>query len=209
MPAEHPNPPTTGENGLLAALPPDERARLAPMLTLVEVETGRNYQRSGEPTAFVYFPTTGLFSLLSVPQDGRTVEVGALGCEGFVGLPVVFEDDAPAFDTIGQVAGKAWRMRADDLRAELARGGAAAPAAAPLRPGPPDPERADRGVQPPARDRPTHRALAAAQRRLGRPRPLRPHAGVPRLHARRPPPRRHHRGRAADAHRLDHVPPRH
>src|SRR5688500_1501974 len=123
MPAEHPNPPTTGENGLLAALPPDERARLAPMLTLVEVETGRNYQRSGEPTAFVYFPTTGLFSLLSVPQDGRTVEVGALGCEGFVGLPVVFEDDAPAFDTTGQVAGKAWRMRADDLRAELARGG--------------------------------------------------------------------------------------
>ena len=42
---------------------------------------------------------------------GRTVEVGALGREGFVGMPVVFEDDAPAFDTIGQVAGKAWRMR--------------------------------------------------------------------------------------------------
>ena len=73
----------------------------------------------GEPTKFVYFPTTGLFSLLSTPEDGRTVEVGALGCEGFVGLPVVFEDEAPAFDTIGQVAGKAWRMRAEDLAAEL------------------------------------------------------------------------------------------
>jgi CRP-like cAMP-binding protein len=112
-----------GDNAILAALPPEERARLAPMLQLVDVEPSRTYQRRGEPTRFVYFPVDGLFSLLSTAEEGRTVEVGALGCEGFVGLPVVFEDEAPAFDTIGQIAGKAWRMRAEDLRAELARGG--------------------------------------------------------------------------------------
>jgi CRP-like cAMP-binding protein len=123
MPADKTVPVETGENAILGALPPDERARLAPLLELVEVELGRNYQMRGEPTRYVYFPTTGLFSLLSVPGDGRTVEVGALGNEGFVGMPVVFEDDAPAFDTIGQVAGKAWRMRAEDLRTELRRAG--------------------------------------------------------------------------------------
>jgi CRP-like cAMP-binding protein len=116
-------PTEVGENAILAALPPAERARVDARLELVEVETHRTYQARGEPPRYVYFPTTGLFSLLSVPEDGRTVEVGALGNEAFVGLPVVLEDDAPAFETIGQVAGHAWRMRADDLRAELARGG--------------------------------------------------------------------------------------
>jgi CRP-like cAMP-binding protein len=124
MAASGATPTELGDNAILAALPPDERARLCARLEPVEVELNRTYQARGEPTAHVYFPTTGLFSLLSVPEDGRVVEVAALGNEGFVGLPVLFEDEAPAFDTIGQVAGHAWRMRAEDLRAELARGGA-------------------------------------------------------------------------------------
>ena len=112
-------PTGAGENRILAALPPAERARLVPRLDLMDVEIGRSYQARGEPTTFVYFPVSGLFSLLSTQEDGRTVEVGALGREGFVGLPVLFADEAPAFDTIGQVAGTAWRMRAADLGAEL------------------------------------------------------------------------------------------
>lgn len=123
MAANIPGPGHAGENAILAALPKDERRRLDGALELVEVETHRAYQRRGEAPRFVYFPIDGLFSLLSVPQDGRAVEVGALGREGFVGLPVVLEDEAPAFDTIGQIAGWAWRMSAEDLRAELARGG--------------------------------------------------------------------------------------
>ena len=123
MPANELIPLDGHDNAILMALPPDERARLAPMLQMVDVETGRTYQASGEPTKFVYFPVSGLFSLLSTPSDGRTVEVGALGCEGFVGLSVVLEDEAPLFDTIGQVAGKAWRMRAEDLADEIKRGG--------------------------------------------------------------------------------------
>ena len=38
-------------------------------------------------------------------------------------MPVVLEDEAPVFETIVQVPGPALRMTADDLRAELARGG--------------------------------------------------------------------------------------
>ena len=116
--------PQARDNAILAALPADERARLSPMLELVDVEISRTYQTRGEPTSFVYFPTTGLFSLLSTTGEGRAIEVGALGNEGFVGLPVVFEDEAPLFDTIGQVAGKASRMGAEDLAAEVKRAGA-------------------------------------------------------------------------------------
>jgi CRP-like cAMP-binding protein len=111
------------DNAILAALPPDERARIVPLLECVEIAASQMIARRGEPIGHVYFPIGALFSVLSANEDGRSVEVGALGCEGFVGLPVVLEDDAPAFDTIGQVPGPAWRMAADDLRSELARGG--------------------------------------------------------------------------------------
>jgi CRP-like cAMP-binding protein len=98
-------------------------ARLAPLLDPVEIAARQAIHDRGAEVRFVYFPTGALFSLLSTNGDGRVVEVGALGLEGFVGLPVVLEDEAPAFDTIGQVPGSALRMRADDLRAELARDG--------------------------------------------------------------------------------------
>jgi CRP-like cAMP-binding protein len=119
----HQNPGPEVDNAILARLPPAERARLAPMLQSVEIVRHQQISRRGEPMRHVYFPAGALFSVLSVNGDGRVVEVGALGLEGFVGLPVVLEDEAPAFDTIGQVPGRAWRMRADDMRAELARGG--------------------------------------------------------------------------------------
>jgi CRP-like cAMP-binding protein len=111
------------DNAILAALPPADRARLAPMLQRVEIAARQAIYHRGERTSQVYFPTGALFSVLSANGDGRVVEVGALGRESFVGLPVVLEDEAPAFDTIGQVPGRALRMSADDLQAELARGG--------------------------------------------------------------------------------------
>ena len=114
------------DNAILAALPSDERARLAPLLEAVEIAARQSVSLHGEPMAYVYFPAGALFSLRSANAEGRVVEVGAMGREGFVGLPVLLEDDAPAFDTIGQVAGPALRMRAEDLRAELVRGGSCA-----------------------------------------------------------------------------------
>jgi CRP-like cAMP-binding protein len=111
------------ENAILAGLPRAERARLASVLELVEIARRQMISPRGEPTEYVYFPAGALFSVLSPNGNGRVVEVGALGRASFVGLPVVLEDEAPAFDTIGQVPGRAWRMRADDLRTELARGG--------------------------------------------------------------------------------------
>ena len=115
--------PSQTDNAILAALPAAERARLGALLEPVELGSGQYVQRRGEPVVHVYFPLDALLSVLSTQGDGRTVEVGALGREGFVGTAVVLEDDAPAFDTIGQVPGRALRMRSDDLRAELARGG--------------------------------------------------------------------------------------
>jgi CRP-like cAMP-binding protein len=125
VPAAIPGEPI--ENTILATLPAEERARLDPLLELVAIGRAQRIYNSGQPVRYVYFPAGALFSVLGIGGDGRTVEVGALGCEGFVGLPVLLEDDAPAFQVIGQIPGRAWRMRAEDFRAELARAG-------PLRP---------------------------------------------------------------------------
>jgi CRP-like cAMP-binding protein len=116
-------PSRPSENAILGALPRDERVRLDRLLEPVEITAAQLIYESGEPVRYVYFPTGALFSILSTTDGARSVEVSALGLEGFVGLPVVLEDDAPVFRVIGQVAGSAWRMRAEDLRAELARGG--------------------------------------------------------------------------------------
>src|SRR5688572_20386559 len=97
------------DNAILNSLPADERSRLAPLLERVEVRARDILCRRGAPAAHVFFPIDSLASILSIVDDGRTVEVGAVGCEGFVGLPVLFGDDAPAFEVIGQVRGHAWR----------------------------------------------------------------------------------------------------
>jgi CRP-like cAMP-binding protein len=117
------NSPPNRDNAILMALPEEERARLAPMLERVDIASRQSIYLRGEPVSWVYFPTGALFSILSANVDGRVVEVGALGLEGFVGLPAVLEDDAPVFDTIGQVPGSALRMSADDLQSELRGGG--------------------------------------------------------------------------------------
>jgi CRP-like cAMP-binding protein len=123
MAATDPTPNGAGGNAILAGLPAHERCRLAALLEPVEVRRDQTVHRRGEPVRHVYFPTGALFSVVSTTEEGRTVEVGALGCEAFVGVAVLLEDEAPAYDVIGQVAGGALRMAANDLRAELARGG--------------------------------------------------------------------------------------
>jgi CRP-like cAMP-binding protein len=124
MAASGATPTELGDNAILAALPPDERARLEPLLETVEIPARQDLYRRGEPVAHAYFPVSALASVLSAGSDGRTVEVGAIGRQGFVGLPLLLEDDAPAFDVIGQVAGLARRMTAAAFRAEARRDGA-------------------------------------------------------------------------------------
>lgn len=47
------------------------------------------------------------------------VEVGTVGFEGFVGLPILFEDDTLPNRVIIQVEGDAWRIGADEFRRVL------------------------------------------------------------------------------------------
>ena len=109
----------TPRNRLLAALPPDDRARLWPRLERVDLATRQVVHASGEPIAFVLFPETGWCSNLVSLEDGDAGEVGLIGREGLVGLPLVYGDDRSSVENMVQAPGTALRLGAGAFRAAL------------------------------------------------------------------------------------------
>lgn len=72
----------------------------------------------------VYFPTSGVVSLLATLQDESTLEVGLVGSEGMVGLPVFMQVKTSANRAVVQGAGSALKMKANAFRRECQDGGA-------------------------------------------------------------------------------------
>ncbi len=107
-------------NRLLAALPPAVQADLLPHLEAVTLDVGDVLCRSGAPIAHAYFPLTGAISLLTPLEDEAAIEVGLVGREGMVGLPLVLGSDSARGTAICQLPGDALRLDAAALREQLA-----------------------------------------------------------------------------------------
>jgi len=73
-------------NRLLAALDPTDLAFLAPHLRQVPLKQGVLLQESGDAIDHVYFPQSGMISLLAVMEAGNGVETATIGREGAVGV---------------------------------------------------------------------------------------------------------------------------
>ena len=112
-------------NRLLAALTDDERQRLLPHLREVEVGWKQVIQRAHTPIAHVYFPLSGVFSVVTTLPDGVMVEATTVGNEGLLGIEAYFGESAIAgADTMLQVPdGRACRLDARVFRRELEAGG--------------------------------------------------------------------------------------
>lgn len=107
------------QNHLLAALPSEERSRLAAHLQPVVLERDQALWRSGEPIEFVYFPEAGVCSCIAPLSDGTGVEVGVIGREGAVGLPAAFGHHTPAAIAKVQIAGSGLRIQTPLLRLQI------------------------------------------------------------------------------------------
>ena len=103
-------------NGLLAALPPEDLARLRPRLTPVELPFDQTLYPADGAVDAVLFPEGGMVSLLATLEGGEQVEVGIVGREGLIGLPLVFGDDRSLVEARVQLEGTALRMDAAALR---------------------------------------------------------------------------------------------
>jgi CRP-like cAMP-binding protein len=108
-------------NRLLAALPPEDLARLWPRLEPVELPLRHILQVPEEPIAAVHFPETGWVSMISLLADGGAAEVGHIGRDGMVGLPLVLGADTSSVEAMVQAPGLALRLGAAALREELER----------------------------------------------------------------------------------------
>jgi CRP-like cAMP-binding protein len=108
-------------NRLLAALPPEDLARLWPRLQPVELVFRQTLHAPEEPITAVYFPETGYLSRLAPMDDGDSAEVGLVGPEGMIGLAILLGGDRDGFEILVQVPGTALRMGAGAFREELDR----------------------------------------------------------------------------------------
>jgi CRP-like cAMP-binding protein len=118
-------------NVILLSLPDDEYELLRPHLEPLELPQYYLMHEAGEKIAYVYFLNQGMASLVALSRDGRSVEVGIVGREGMVGMPLTVGLRVGTFRAIMQMAGRGVRMRAEafqevlpeaaTLRSELSR----------------------------------------------------------------------------------------
>lgn len=110
-------------NVLLKSLPRTELDRLAPHLEPVIFPRPTELEAPDTEIEFVYFPTSGIASIVAIGMDGESVDTTMIGREGMTGLPVFLGTNQMPVRTIVQVPLTAYRLRADTLRDELERGG--------------------------------------------------------------------------------------
>jgi CRP-like cAMP-binding protein len=110
-------------NRILAGLPSKEYSRILPDLASVTLTSGQVLYETGGVMHSAYFLDTAIASILSVAEDGTSIEVGVVGDEGLIGIPIVLRTHALPYKVIVQATGMAWRMKADVLRREFDRCG--------------------------------------------------------------------------------------
>ena len=111
----------TPANRLLGLLAPRDYKRLLPHLEPVTLEYRKSLYQADKKIEFVYFIETGVGSLVNTMANGQAAEVGTIGNEGFVGLPLVLGDDRAPTSVYVQVPGEGLRMKASLFKEELAR----------------------------------------------------------------------------------------
>lgn len=102
----------SGENRLLAALPPRGRRHFLASCDPVELGFGDVLCKLGEPIRYVYFPTKSFISLVTALEDGARLEVGIVGDEGMLGTSLILGVSTSPQHAVVQGAGAAWRMSA-------------------------------------------------------------------------------------------------
>ena len=107
-------------NRLLGALPAEELDEIFPLLESVSLTDGMPIYEPHEPITDVYFPISGVVSMVSEMREG-TVEVGTVGREGMTGLPLVLHATTMPSRAFVQVPGHAYRMSGADLCAVVRR----------------------------------------------------------------------------------------
>ncbi|MFM1814936.1 MAG: hypothetical protein RLZ98_1631 [Pseudomonadota bacterium] len=107
------------KNKIIESLPETYREHFQSRLTEVQLKRMTTMERPGAPIKYAYFLESGLASVIAVgPNDNRT-EVGIIGKEGLVGWLLVLGGERAHSQTMVQIEGVAYRIKAAELLQEI------------------------------------------------------------------------------------------
>jgi CRP-like cAMP-binding protein len=101
---------------ILLTLSAEERHKVVSELELVRLKLHQVLHEPGETMKSAYFVNSGLISVLAVQPDGKSVEVGLVGKEGFIGMPLIVGFRSSPTRTITRGDGTAYRCEAGEAQ---------------------------------------------------------------------------------------------
>jgi CRP-like cAMP-binding protein len=109
---------TTGlqNNRLLAAMPPAALQLFSSELKEKSFNQGVLLQEAGEPIEHVYFPQSGMISLLVVTMDGGAIEAATIGREGAVGIHAGLGRRIAFTRAVAQISARCFYVPAERFR---------------------------------------------------------------------------------------------
>jgi CRP-like cAMP-binding protein len=108
-------------NRVLRALPEREAALLWPHLRPLDLPVRYELFKAHTSISNVYFLEHGFASVVARTPSGASLEVGIIGREGMVGVPVIFGKRRTPYECYVQVAAEGFVMSADDLWSAMTR----------------------------------------------------------------------------------------
>src|SRR5580658_10444882 len=108
-------------NHLLRALPRKDYQKLLPILEPVKLAFGEILYESQAQIRHVYFPVDCFVSMLTTVDAGRAAEVGLIGSEGMIGVPMALGVAISPFRAVVQGGGTALRLKTADARGQFSK----------------------------------------------------------------------------------------
>jgi CRP-like cAMP-binding protein len=103
-------------NKLVASLPEKEFALVQNHLEFLDLPDHLVLHEAHDETKYIYFPNSGMISLVIAMQDGKTVEVALVGREGATSIAAASGSNRTPIREVMQIGGNGYRMRIDELR---------------------------------------------------------------------------------------------
>ena len=110
-----------GRNQLLSLLSHADRQRVLDRCEKLSLDARTIIYRADDPIAHIYFPLSGMVSLVITTEEGQTVEIGSVGNEGMVGTPLALGAEKSHVEALVQVSGDMLRISQKDFQRELKR----------------------------------------------------------------------------------------
>jgi CRP-like cAMP-binding protein len=108
-----------GTNLLIAGLSAADRKRLTLDNPPIDLRLHQILHEPGEFIRQIYFPIDSSVSLIARGAGRELLEIGLVGEEGMVGVPLLLDVNVSPLRALVQVAGRAWRVSAADFALAL------------------------------------------------------------------------------------------